>query len=119
LCFIQSHRTIRRHKARALTHLHYVWSIVTSLTLILLTWRIWWAPTNANKWQIGFNSAFKGLNRTVYYQAYRRHYTRGARLSCLVWEAILLSMCLNMTPVAIPGIQTPISSSSFNFTSII
>jgi hypothetical protein len=30
------------------------------LTLILLTWRIWWAPNNASKWQIWFNSAFKG-----------------------------------------------------------
>jgi len=34
-----------------------------TLTLILLTWRIWWAPNNASKWQKGFNSAFKGLNR--------------------------------------------------------
>jgi len=33
------------------------------LTLTLLTWRIWWAPNNASKWQMGFNSAFKGLNR--------------------------------------------------------
>jgi hypothetical protein len=32
------------------------------LTLILLTWRIWWAPNNASKWQMGFNSAFNGLN---------------------------------------------------------
>jgi len=32
------------------------------LTLILLTWRIWLAPNNASKWQMGFNSAFKGLN---------------------------------------------------------
>ena len=31
------------------------------LTLTLLTWTIWWAPTNASKWQLGFNSAFKGL----------------------------------------------------------
>ena len=31
------------------------------LTLILLTWRIWRAPNNASKWQMGFNSAFKGL----------------------------------------------------------
>ena len=31
------------------------------LTLILLTWRIWWAPINASKWQMGFNSMFKGL----------------------------------------------------------
>jgi len=32
-----------------------------SLTLILLTCRIWWAPNNASRWQMGFNSAFKGL----------------------------------------------------------
>jgi hypothetical protein len=31
------------------------------LTLILLTWRIGWAPNNASKWQMEFNSAFKGL----------------------------------------------------------
>ena len=31
------------------------------LTLALLTWRIWWANTNASKWQMGFNSTFKGL----------------------------------------------------------
>jgi hypothetical protein len=33
----------------------------SSLTLILLTGSIWWAPNNASKWQMGFNSAFKGL----------------------------------------------------------
>jgi len=32
-----------------------------TLTLILLTWKIWWAPNNASKWQMGFNLAFKGL----------------------------------------------------------
>ena len=31
------------------------------LTLILLTWRIRWAPNNASRWQMGFNLAFKGL----------------------------------------------------------
>jgi hypothetical protein len=31
------------------------------LTLILLTWRIWWAPNNARKWQMLFNLAFKEL----------------------------------------------------------
>ena len=35
--------------------------LLVSLTLILLMWRIWWAPNNASKWQMGFNSAFKGL----------------------------------------------------------
>jgi len=24
-------------------------------------WRIWWASNNASRWQMGFNSAFKGL----------------------------------------------------------
>ena len=31
------------------------------LTLILLKWKIWWASNNASRWQMGFNSAFKGL----------------------------------------------------------
>jgi hypothetical protein len=33
-----------------------------SLTLYLLTWKIWWARNNASKGQTRFNSAFKGLN---------------------------------------------------------
>ena len=37
------------------------WMIAVSLTLILLTWTIWRAPTNASKWRMGFNSAFKVL----------------------------------------------------------
>ena len=36
-------------------------SLSSSLTLILLTWRIWLAPKKARGWQRGFNSAFKGL----------------------------------------------------------
>jgi len=31
------------------------------LTLNPRTWRIWRAPNNASRWQVGFNSAFKGL----------------------------------------------------------
>ena len=31
------------------------------LTLILLMWRIWWAPNNASKWQMELNLAFKKL----------------------------------------------------------
>ena len=45
----------------------YIYNIsslrVNDLTLILLTWRKWCAPNNASKWQMGFNSAFKGLMR--------------------------------------------------------
>jgi len=33
-----------------------------TLTFNPLTWKIWWSPNNASKWQIRFNSAFKGLN---------------------------------------------------------
>ena len=39
---------------------------VNDLTLILLTWRKWWAPNNASKWQMGFNSGFKGLTKTLF-----------------------------------------------------
>ena len=40
------------------------WDIINvhMLTPILLTWRIQWAPNNASKWRMGFNSAFKGLS---------------------------------------------------------
>jgi hypothetical protein len=31
------------------------------LTCILLTWRIRRVPNNARKWQMGFNTAIKGL----------------------------------------------------------
>ena len=36
------------------------------LTVTLLTWRIWWAPTNASKWRMGFNSVFKGLTHCIW-----------------------------------------------------
>ena len=44
------------------------WDLIQRLTLILLTWTIWRAPTNASKWRMGFNSAFKGLivNKVLY-----------------------------------------------------
>ena len=46
----------------------YVYDIsrlkINDLTLILLTWRKWWAPNNASKQHMGFNSGFKGLNTT-------------------------------------------------------
>jgi len=35
------------------------------LTLYLLMWRIWWAPNNASKGQMGFNSAFRGLSQLI------------------------------------------------------
>jgi hypothetical protein len=40
----------------------FFWDLLNNLNLTLIpkTWRIWWA-NNACKWQMGFNSAFKGL----------------------------------------------------------
>jgi hypothetical protein len=35
------------------------------LTHILLMWKIWRAPNNASKWQMGFNTVFKGLMRVL------------------------------------------------------
>jgi len=32
-----------------------------ALTLNPLKWKIWWAPNNASRWQMGFNLAFEGL----------------------------------------------------------
>jgi len=31
-----------------------IWQQNSGLTLILLTWRIRWAPNNATRWQMGF-----------------------------------------------------------------
>ena len=36
-------------------------NVTCVLTLNPPTWKIWWAPNNASRWQVGFNSAFKGL----------------------------------------------------------
>ena len=55
-----------KSKPGALWLAHFLISSLTSdgekgLTLILLTWRIGWAPNNASRWEIGYNSACKGL----------------------------------------------------------
>ena len=40
-------------------------TFISPLTLYLLTWRIWWAANDASKGQVGYNSAFKGLNEEL------------------------------------------------------
>jgi hypothetical protein len=48
------------------------------LTLILLTWRIWWVPNNAGRWQMGFKLAFKGLSVLIErYSQMRRLFGEG------------------------------------------
>jgi len=41
-------------------HRRFLDSVIL-LSLSLLTSTKWWAPNNASKWRMGFNSAFKGL----------------------------------------------------------
>jgi hypothetical protein len=43
-----------------------LWTWERTLTFILLMWRIGWAPNSVSKWQMGFNSAFKGLICSVF-----------------------------------------------------
>ena len=48
------------------------WDLTRGLTLILLTWRIWWAPNNASSWQVGFNSVSKVLRNFLYPRSERQ-----------------------------------------------
>jgi hypothetical protein len=43
------------------------------LTVILLTWRIWWAPNNASRWHMGFNLAIKSYMKVVTQTGHGRH----------------------------------------------
>ena len=57
----------KSHLSRCLLH-----NTEVHLTLNLLTTTIVAPPSNASKWQMGFNSAFKGLNN-VFSHACGRH----------------------------------------------
>ena len=58
------------------------------LTLILLMRRIWWAANNAGKWQMGFNSAFKGL-MSAHHHHHHDHRNRSRR-SCPLLPSLTL-----------------------------
>jgi hypothetical protein len=71
-CLVQGDHCLTRHfnlavlefKARMLHTC--IWRLLNMLkglilTLNPLTWKIWWAPNNASRWQMGLNLAFKGL----------------------------------------------------------
>ena len=53
------------------------------LTLIPLTWRMWWAPNNASKWQMGFNLKLSSNFRMVTVLS-----------ACIFTGAVQLSGCL-------------------------
>ena len=86
--------------------MHYIIIYYDTLTLNSLTWKIWWAPNNASKWQIGFNSAFKGLSYSVldmlrcsiciyiYYTAYVILLLYIRRYFCCILDMLrLISLC--------------------------
>jgi len=56
---------LTRISYKGTVHCSGLFELFVVLTHILLTWRIWWAPNNVSKWQMGFNSAFKGLKPNI------------------------------------------------------
>jgi len=58
-------------------HIHLTEMFV--LTLNPLMWRIWWAPNNARRWQVGFNWAFKRLKERICSSKSLTHYACGHR----------------------------------------
>ena len=89
------------------------------LTFILLTWTIWRAPTNASKWRMGFNSAFKGLS---HYPGIWLEFLMG-HLNALLssgWrernEQEILKIALHFTPIHLSSLRPLfICSSMFIF----
>ena len=62
-CWYSLSHTHTLHRAKK-KYRYVPWrSLKVHLPLTLLTCRKWRAPTNASKWRVGFNSAFKGLNK--------------------------------------------------------
>ena len=80
------------------------------LTLILLTWRIWWAPKNVSRWQMGLNSAFKGLNK----QPGRKTHKTWSVLLISNFRRVLNLLCiiLGVSPASdccMPTFRNPLS----------
>ena len=109
-----------------------------NLTLILLTWRIWWAPNNASRWQKGFNSTFKGLmfkwqfchmettNPLKFTTNGRKSHRKPQSTSQLVcenrvlfvWVDLHLSLCRHQHPKCVLAIRLLYTPSSFLCTSL-
>jgi len=70
------------------------------LTLNLLTTTIVAPPSNASKWQTGFNSVFKGLNTELHFsvgiQTQRKPHNTGyepVRKATVAWTTRITSYC--------------------------
>ena len=76
----------------------------TSLTLNLLTTTIVAPPSNASKWQMGFNSAFKGLISTLIIQLYNTN-QRNAQFSKLICHFWCLLHVSNLVGTSLVFLQ--------------
>jgi hypothetical protein len=74
------------------------------LTLILLTWRIWWAPNNASKWQMEFNSTFKGLKSINFCEFFSKY-------ADIKYHCKVMSVCVML--ISINGSDWPYEANSF------
>ena len=70
------------------------------LTLILLMWRIWWAPNNARKWQMAFNLAFKGLK--CFHLKVKLSMNLKVIMYINLWCVLLIVQCENVRCIFAP-----------------
>jgi len=59
-------------------------TVFNLLTLILLMLRIGRGPNNASRWQMGFNSSFKGLKPSGFFTYHHSKIVYGARFALSV-----------------------------------
>jgi hypothetical protein len=72
-----------------------LWNLATAdiLTLTPLTWRTWWAPNNASRWQMGFNSEFRWL--TLILLMWRKGWAPNSILIYIQQDATLHSLFIS------------------------
>jgi hypothetical protein len=78
---------------------------ISQLNLILLKWSIGCAPNNASIWQMGFNSAFKGLKYI-------------GVVNLVVWLRVLTGPCWCMSAVLFRTVQFPNHLNSVTFSKV-
>jgi len=77
-----------RYTHSGTNHLNVIFRSDKHLTLIPLTWRIWWAPNKASRWQVGFNLAFKGLTTWVILKTKAARSATGQKISTILHVVI-------------------------------
>ena len=79
--------------------LYIFWDLLNNLnlTLILKTWRIWWAPNNACRWQTGFNPACKGYNMRHKNETYNNKVSQQRYVTVVFdcdWRLVVEQLCV-------------------------